>query len=50
LFDQPRVTGGAWNLFREVFGSDKLAIRLMIGVASLRLGMPIEIEVMFEIA
>jgi enamine deaminase RidA (YjgF/YER057c/UK114 family) len=37
-------------LFREIFGSDKLAVRSVIGVASLPLGMPIGIEVIFEIA
>jgi enamine deaminase RidA (YjgF/YER057c/UK114 family) len=50
FFDQPRVADGASDLFREIFGSDKLAVRSVIGVASLPLGMPIEIEVIFEIA
>ncbi len=50
FFDQPRVADGASDLFREIFGSDKLAVRSVIGVASLRLGMPIEIEIIFEIA
>jgi enamine deaminase RidA (YjgF/YER057c/UK114 family) len=50
FFDQPRVADGASDLFREIFGSDKLAVRSVIGVASLPLGMPIELEVIFEIA
>ena len=50
FFDQPRVADGASDLFREIFGSDKLAVRSVIGVASLTLGMPIELEVIFEIA
>ena len=48
FFDQPRVADGASDLFREIFGSDKLAVRSVIGVASLTLGMPIELEVIFE--
>jgi enamine deaminase RidA (YjgF/YER057c/UK114 family) len=50
FFDQPRVADGASDLFGEIFGSDKLAVRLVIGVASLPLGMPIELEVIFEVA
>lgn len=49
-FDQPRVADGASNLFRDIFGSEKLAVRSVIGVASLPLGMPIEVEVIFEVA
>ena len=40
-FDQPRVADAASDLFRDVFGADKMAVRLVIGVASLPLGMPI---------
>jgi enamine deaminase RidA (YjgF/YER057c/UK114 family) len=50
FFDQPRVADAASDLFRDVFGSDKMAVRLVIGVASLPLGMPIELEVIFEVA
>ena len=50
FFDQPPVADAASDLFREIFGSDRLAVRLVIGVASLPLGMPIELEVIFEIA
>ena len=50
LFDQPQVADGASDLFRDVFGSDKLAVRLVIGVASLPLGVPVELEVIFEVA
>ena len=50
FFDQPHVADAASDLFRDIFGSDKLAVRLVIGVASLPLGMPIELEVIFEIA
>ena len=50
FFDQPRVADAASDLFRDVFGSDKMAVRLVIGVASLPLGMPVELEVIFEVA
>jgi len=50
FFDQPRVADAASDLFRDVFGSDKLAVRLVIGVSSLPLGMPVELEVIFEVA
>lgn len=50
FFDQPRVADAASDLFREVFGSDRMAVRLVIGVASLPLGMPVELEVIFEVA
>jgi enamine deaminase RidA (YjgF/YER057c/UK114 family) len=50
FFDQPRVADGASDLFRDVFGAGKMAVRSVIGVASLPLGMPVELEVIFEVA
>ena len=51
FFDEhPRVADGASDLFRDVFGSEKLSARLVIGVVSLPLGMPIELEVILEVA
>jgi enamine deaminase RidA (YjgF/YER057c/UK114 family) len=50
FFDQPRVADAASDLFRDVFGAEKIGVRTVIGVASLPLGMPIELEVIFEIA
>jgi enamine deaminase RidA (YjgF/YER057c/UK114 family) len=50
FFDQPRVADAVSDLFRDIFGSDKTGVRLVIGVASLPLGMPIELEVILEIA
>ncbi len=50
FFDQPVVADGASDLFRDIFGNDKLPVRLVIGVASLPLGMPVELEVIFEVA
>ena len=50
FFEQPKVADAVSDLFRDIFGSDKMAVRLVIGVASLPLGMPIELEVIFEVA
>jgi enamine deaminase RidA (YjgF/YER057c/UK114 family) len=50
FFDQPRVADAISDLFRDVFGIEKTSTRLVIGVASLPLGMPIELEVIFEVA
>jgi enamine deaminase RidA (YjgF/YER057c/UK114 family) len=49
FFDQPRVADAVSDLFRDIFGTDKMAVRSVIGVASLPLGMPIELEVTFEV-
>jgi enamine deaminase RidA (YjgF/YER057c/UK114 family) len=49
FFDQPHVADAASDLFRDVLGADKMAVRLVIGVASLPLGMPVELEVIFEV-
>ncbi|MGB6191842.1 MAG: RidA family protein [Terracidiphilus sp.] len=49
FFDQPPVADGASDLFRDVFGIEGVSARLVIGVASLPLGMPIELEVIAEV-
>jgi len=48
FFDQPRVADGASDLLRDIFGPEGLTVRLVIGVASLPLGMPVEVELIFE--
>ena len=50
FFDQPRVADAVSDLFRDIFGIEKASVRLVIGVASLPLGMPIELEVIFEVS
>jgi enamine deaminase RidA (YjgF/YER057c/UK114 family) len=50
FFDQPRVADGASELFRNVFGEEKLSVRLVYGVASLPLGVPVELDIIFEVA
>ena len=50
FFDHPMVADAASGLFRDVFGFEKTSVRLVIGVASLPFGMPIELDVIFEVA
>ena len=48
-YDQPGVADGASELLRDVFGEGRLPVRSVIGVASLPLGMPVELEVTMEV-
>ena len=48
--DQPRVADAASELLQDVFGKDKSPCRLVYGVASLPLGTPVELEIIFEVA
>ena len=48
--EQPKVADGASELLQGVFGKDKNPSRLVYGVASLPLGAPIELEVIFEVS
>jgi enamine deaminase RidA (YjgF/YER057c/UK114 family) len=48
--EQPKVADGASQLLQDVFGRDKNPSRLVYGVASLPLGTPVELEVIFEVA
>ncbi|HWL88819.1 MAG TPA: RidA family protein [Polyangiaceae bacterium] len=48
--DHPKVADGASDVLVEVFGAEMLSGRVVLGVASLPLGMPIEIELVLEIA
>ena len=50
FLEQPKVADAVSDLFQSIFGVDKIPVRLVIGVASLPLGMPIELEVIFEIS
>jgi enamine deaminase RidA (YjgF/YER057c/UK114 family) len=47
--DQPAVADGASDLLRDVFGADNMAVRSVIGAASLPLGVPVELEITFEL-
>ena len=50
LRDQPKVADAASDLLQDVFGKDKSPCRMVYGVASLPLGTPVELEVIFEVA
>jgi enamine deaminase RidA (YjgF/YER057c/UK114 family) len=47
--DQPKVADAASEVLQDVFGKDKNPCRLVYGVASLPLGTPVELEVIFEV-
>ena len=47
--DQPKVADAASELLQDVFGKDKSPCRLVYGVASLPLGTPVELEIIFEV-
>jgi enamine deaminase RidA (YjgF/YER057c/UK114 family) len=44
-----KVADGASELLRDVFGEDKLPVRMVLGVASLPLGVPVVVELVFEV-
>jgi enamine deaminase RidA (YjgF/YER057c/UK114 family) len=48
--DQPKVADGASELLQDIFGKDKNPSRLVYGVASLPLGTPVELELIFEVS
>ena len=47
--DQPKAADAASELLQGVFGKDKNPCRLVYGVASLPLGTPVELEIIFEV-
>src|SRR3981189_885117 len=47
--DQPKVADSASELLQDVLGKEKNPSRLVYGVASLPLGAPVELEVIFEV-
>lgn len=47
--DHPKVADGASELLRDVFGEALLPPRVVLGVATVPLGMPVEVELIFEI-
>jgi enamine deaminase RidA (YjgF/YER057c/UK114 family) len=49
FYNQPIVADAASELLRDVFGEDKTSVRTVIGVASLPLGLPVMLEVTFEV-
>jgi enamine deaminase RidA (YjgF/YER057c/UK114 family) len=49
FYNQPIVADAASELLRDVFGESKMSVRSVFGVASLPLGLPVMIEVTFEV-
>ena len=49
FYNQPIVADAASELLRDVFGECKISVRSVFGVASLPLGMPVMLEVTFEV-
>jgi enamine deaminase RidA (YjgF/YER057c/UK114 family) len=47
--EHPKVADAASELLQDVFGKEKNPCRLVYGVASLPLGTPVELEVIFEV-
>ncbi|MBK7406013.1 MAG: RidA family protein [Phycisphaerales bacterium] len=47
--DHAKVADAASDLFRDVFGAEGVSSRLVLGVASLPLGSPVELEVIVEV-
>jgi enamine deaminase RidA (YjgF/YER057c/UK114 family) len=50
FFDHVKVADGVSDLLRDIFGSESLPVRLVIGVASLPLGLPVELELIFRVS
>ena len=49
LTEHPKVADAASELLQDVFGDQTVSSRLVFGVASLPLGSPVELEVIFEV-
>jgi enamine deaminase RidA (YjgF/YER057c/UK114 family) len=47
--EHPKVADAASELFVRVFGADKTSTRLVLGMATLPLGMCVEVEVILEV-
>ena len=48
--EHPKIADGASDLLQDVFGKDRNPSRLINGVASLPLGVPVVLELIFEVA
>ena len=45
----PKIADGASSLLEDVFGKERNPCRLVVGVTSLPLGTPVELELIFEV-
>ena len=49
FYNQPTVGDAASELLLDAFGEERTSVRSVLGVASLPLGAPVMLEVMFEV-
>jgi enamine deaminase RidA (YjgF/YER057c/UK114 family) len=49
FYSQPIVADAASELFRNIFGDDRISVRSVLGVSALPLGAPVMLEVIFEV-
>lgn len=47
--DHPEVADGGSEMLVKVFGVEKLSGRVVLGVASLPLGLPVELELVLQV-
>lgn len=47
--DHPKVADGASELLLSIFGEKRIPPRIVLGVSSIPLGMPVEVELVLEI-
>jgi enamine deaminase RidA (YjgF/YER057c/UK114 family) len=47
--DLVKIADAASEVLRDIFGEDRMSARLVIGVDSLPLGVPVELETIFEV-
>jgi enamine deaminase RidA (YjgF/YER057c/UK114 family) len=47
--EHPKVADAASEMFQDVFGEEAVSSRLVLGMASLPLGSPVELEVILEV-
>jgi enamine deaminase RidA (YjgF/YER057c/UK114 family) len=50
ILDHAKVADAASELLRDILGANKISSRLVFGVESLPFGVPVELEVIFEVA
>ena len=47
--NQPRVADGASELLKDIFGAARMSTRLVVGAASIPLGLPVVVDLLFEV-
>ena len=47
--NQPRVADGASELLRDIFGTERMSTRMVLGAASIPLNLPVVLDLLFEV-